>query len=351
MWFRVLAVLLALALAAGWLTSASDAIHQSIYQARLADAARLESESHVVEAAMEFRHALELRSDSFPARLGLTRCLTRLNRWPEAQQHLIQLRAVQPANGPVLLLAARTALRLGGRAECNELYQRAVYGHWPEAESAQRLEARMEWVRFLASYDERQALFAELVRLTRDVPLADVALQLEVASLLLRSGHPSEAAEALRLALTQDRKNYDLWLLLGESELASGRLPEARRAFANASSLRMDSSEARDRYNLVTAALVLDPSVRRLSLAQRESRTKRLLAEVRSHLDACSAALNASAREQAQKAIARPLPRALEEQVDLAEATWQIAQRICPPLPRYGSPLPLVFESLGRMPE
>jgi tetratricopeptide (TPR) repeat protein len=349
-WATTLGVLILLATAASWLTSAHDAIHAGAFEARLRAAGELERADRLAEAAVEFRHALEIRSGSFPARLGLARCLTRLQRWPEAEQHLIQLNDQRPEAGEVHLLLARTAARRGDRTSAARHYQQSVYGYWGEGEDSQRLRAHWEWVRWLETNGQRDLLFAEVLRLKRQLP-PEAPEQGEIPGLLLRAGRPSEAADAFRLTIVRDRRNFDLWMGLGEAELGLGRLPEARRAYGMATSLRKDSAEARDRYQLLTAAYQLDPAMRRLSRAEREARATRLLELTREHLNSCIAPMGEAARREAATLLSRKPERGVEDRLESAEALWSAANRLCPPLGRTQSPLPLVFEALARVPE
>lgn len=349
-WMATVLILVGLALLAGWLSVAAHTAHETIYEESLKEARDLEQDWKLTPAIATFRQALELNPRSFEARLGLARTLVKVNRFQEAQQQLAQLRLRDPVSGPVHLLAARAALGAGDTERAGEYYQRAVYGFWPADRAAERMTARIEWVRFLSKAPDKSALLGELLRLQNDLP-ADSPIRDEVARLFLETGQPAEAATAYRWIVARDAKNFTAWLGLGEAELARGDLVEARRAFARASALRIGSAEARDRYNLITAALTLDPVVRRISRAERERRALRLLELTAERLNLCTASLAASSQARAAELLKLQRPPSVEDRIELAEKMWNVVEKLCPPSSEGSSPLSLVFDSLRRMPE
>lgn len=346
-WAAAGGALLLLSLLAGWLTSAASHLHHANFAAHLAEAGRLEEKGQHAEAAEEYRRSLQIDAQSFDARLGLARTLLQQGFWQEAAQHLSQLRRLEPTSGAVQLLSARASIAAGQMKAAADYYQGAVYGYWPPGRESERLNARTELVRHLARTKDQAGLVGELARLQSELPV-DSRVRLEVARLYLEAGQAVDAAEAYRFYLASDRKNFVGWLGLGDAEMAAGRLADARRAYYMALSLRSNSEEAREKYTVVNAALNLDPMMRRLSRSEREARSERLVRLTGERLNACLATAPQAARGPIEKLLQAPLPKTVDERIDLAEDLWKACLQYCPPIPLGQSPLPLVFQSLSR---
>lgn len=346
-WTAVFAALFLLSLAAGWLTNSADDIRQSAVSARLAEAHQLESRKLHEAAAIAFRRSLAIDPSSFEARLGLARNLLLVQHWQEAQRHLANLRQHDPTSGPVHLLTARALRMQGVPDEASDAYQRAVYGYWPDQRSAERLAARLEWVRFLSARPDRSTLLAELVRLQRDLA-PDSPIRLELARILLNAERPDEAANLFRMVLALDRKNGPAWQGLGDAELTAGRLTEARRAYASALSLTPSLAELQDKLKLLASVESMDPLQRRIGRAERDRRAAALLDAVAHELNSCAGMAGPVDRESVRRLLAIQKPDNWEAQLDLAELLWAERNRVCPPLARTQSPLPFLFEGLEK---
>lgn len=307
------------------------------YMARSERAARfsksglaLLEQTRFSEAAEQLRAALSLtRSESDRLALGLA--LAGADRPAEARVYLGQVLEQDADNGPANLALARVESRAGNLEAAAAAYRRAVDGT-PAAGD----EAAFELAALLEKTGQARQGIGELLRLAGRS--TEPATLIRVSRRLLQLGAPQEAAEILRDVLRSVPADAAAHALLGEAELASGNYRSALSAFLEA--VRRDPAQEsyRDRATLVERVLALDPNARGLRSADRYARTRLLLGDVLSSLEACAPepyppaglALAERAREVlASKRRPRSLSEAAEANLQLAEELWSEHRAAC----------------------
>ena len=318
----VLLGVLGLFLLGGFLT-------RQYYVARSERAARfskaglaLLQEKRFSEAAEQLRTALSLtRSERDRLALGLA--LAGADRGAEARVYLDQVLERDADNGPANLAIARLENRAGNIEGAATAYRRAIEGTPPAGD-----DAVFELVALLQKAGQARQGIGELLRLAGRA--REPATLIRISRRLLQLGAPQEAAELLRDVLRSVPGDAAGHALLGEAELASGSYRSARSAFLEA--VRRDPASAayRDRLSLIERVLALDPNARGLRSAERFARTRQLVAEVLSSLEACAPQPYPPARlDLAQRARAvLSLKRTPRSPSDAAEANLQLAEEL-----------------------
>jgi tetratricopeptide (TPR) repeat protein len=151
-------------------------------------------------AVEEYRAALLLERGDFEAERALALTLLELGELPESAAYLTDLLQREPASGPLNLGMARVQSAAGASTEARRLYQRAIYGEWPDEPSAGRITARFELADYLLAHGAREEVLAELLRLKAEVGADDLASHFRLAALLLRAAAPDVAADVLMTA-------------------------------------------------------------------------------------------------------------------------------------------------------
>lgn len=269
--------------------------------------------------ALRKAYALDRSDPRFALRLAAA--LLASGKLDEAQSMLGEILQASPNNGEANLLEARLEVRQEKFAEAAPYYHRAIYGIWSEDEGARRVEVRLELADFLASRGSDKELLAELLPLETEAH--DLATRRRVAHLYLVANSPARAAAAYRALIHDDPKDRSDYAGLGEAELALGDYRSAQVAFQN--------TGAADRAALAAEMWGLDPTLRRLSAAEKLSRSNRILQSVRDALTKCAAddPLLKDADELLSKKIRTATNELAEERLALAEQMWDARAARC----------------------
>lgn len=292
----------------------------------------------------EFQRANSIVRGEDRYMLGVAEALLALGRTGEAEVRLEEVLKRSPNDGHANLLLAR--LRAAGEQPqlADAYYHRAIYGSWRSEADRKRLQARLELAEFLAARGAREALLSEVL-LLQNQARNDPALLHTVARLFLAAGSPERSAQVYRQILAQDQLDLEAYRGLGEARLRAGDYRGAQDAFLSA--LRRDPGNAAVSARLRFAATLaqLDPTVRRMSTAEKYRRSAKLLEVVRSSLAACGAA-----------PLQPPLPREprritnemAEDLLAQAERLWAERMKVCTQPPAPDDPAPLILEKVAQ---
>jgi tetratricopeptide (TPR) repeat protein len=298
---------------------------------------RLLSENRALEAvdALRKAHALDRVNERYS--LGLAHALLAAGKTGDAQSLLVETLGSSPNDGEANLLEARLMAREQKFEQAESYYHRAIYGTWSTDAAVRRVQVRVELADLLATRGSPQDLLAELLPLESEAH--DSATRKRVAQLYLAAGSPARAAAAYRSLIHDDPSDHSNYAGLGEAELALGHDRAAETAFQTAG--------AKDRAEVAAEVDSLDPTVRRLSAAEKFARTTRVLERARDALQRCSAAdpLLPNGDAELRKKIRTPTNEAAEERLTLAERLWDGRIAKCGPATDE-EPLRLVLSKL-----
>ncbi len=309
-------------------------------------------------AVTELREALVLDRGNPRYQLALATSLYDLGRLQEAESYLVDLLARDPTSGPAALFMARIASALGRDAEASAYYDRAVYGRWDDNTTARRIEVRFEHAAHLARQGARPELLAQLVVLAEELPADDVAGRKRVASLLMRVGVPDRAADIYASIVTLAPDDAEVHAGIGEAAFRRGDYLAARTAFRRAVTLDPEVPGATERLDIADLVLSLDPTARRLSVAERLRRSRLTLELSLASYERCAdpdepdanrAAIVAAVRERLTPARReRPSDEAVEANLAMAERLRTETRARCRDESREALAIDLLFRSMRR---
>ena len=247
-------------------------------------------------AVEEYRAALLLERSDFEAERALALALVQLGRLAEAQSYLTDLLEREPASGPLNLEMARVQSANGAAADARRLYQRAIYGEWPDESVGARVGARFELAESLFSHGSTEEVLAELLRLKAELEPGDLASQRRLSALLVRGQAPDLAADVLASVAERDPANADVLSALADAQSQAGRSADERRTLRRLLALEPGRADVRERLLLVDRVLTLDPTLPDLRITTRIIRARALLRAVVDQTEPCvSAAGDAAA--------------------------------------------------------
>jgi len=274
-------------------------------------------------------------------------------RTADAESTLTELLQSDSTNGLANLIMARVLVKEGKFAEAISYYHRAIYGQWKEDGSESRLHARFELIDLLAERQSKEELLAELLPIQDEAP-QDLKTRVRIGRLFLQAGSPARAADVFRGILHDNPENADAHAGRGEAEFARGDYRAAERDFQAALRLAPDDQVSRQRLDLCSELLMLDPMERGIGPAGRFRRSLNLVELTRNDASQC-AGENPSPElegllDEAGKALEAHVGAAQQSEVsernlDLAEQIWQARKRECK-APAADSPLALVMARL-----
>ena len=274
----------------------------------------------------------------------------------DAESTLTELLQSDSTDGLANLIMARVLVKEGRFAEALSYFHRAIYGHWNEDATENRLRVRFELIDLLAQRNSKKELLAELLPVQDDAP-RDLKTQAWMGRLFLLAGSPARAADIFRGILHDAPGNADAYDGLGEAEFARGNYRAAQRDFQAALRLAPNDQSPRRRLDVCNELLMLDPTIRGLRPAERFGRSLKLVEltvnearqcigpnpspELQGLLDTAATALKAhvSAAHESE---------ASESNLDLAEQLWQARKKECKSPPGVDSPLALVLARLAQ---
>jgi len=329
----------------------------------LVGAARLFEQGRVLmqrgenaEAIERIKDAISMERGNRDYRRALGQAQFAAGRTADAEATLTELLRSDSTDGLTNLVMGRVLVKEGRAEEAISYYHRAIFGHWNEDAAGNRLRARFELIDLLAQRNSKEELLAELLQVQDQMP-GDLTTRTRMGKLFLLAGSPARAADVFRGVLHDAPANADASAGLGEAEFARGNYRAAQRDFQAALRLAPDDQTARRRLDLCNELLLLDPTVRGLSPAERFSRSVKLVEltldetgkciggnpspESRGLLDKAGEAL------KSHGSAARRI-EATEQNLDLAEQLWQARKKECKAAPDADSPLALVLARLAQ---
>jgi tetratricopeptide (TPR) repeat protein len=284
----------------------------------------------IPEAIDQYRNALSI-SHNTDHRLALGLALVKAGRFEEASIYLNEVLRDRANSGPANLGMATVAADESRADEAILYYRRAVAGAWPDHPEQNRVESRMQLVRFLAKSARKAQTRAELLLLAADLPKATV-LQKQVGRMLIDFGMQKEAADIFTGMIHEGSPDADEYDGLGEAEYLLGDYRAATNAFHHALNIDPADQSAIHRSEVCDEILALDPMQRGLGSRERFQRSQELLHRTLTELLACvgsEAALPASSGEPvaaAREALSRK--RAPVSFSDAADANVHLAEKV-----------------------
>ena len=238
----------------------------------------------------QYRKSLTYRPDDRESRLGLAQALYLLERYSEAEAHLIELRAAHPTLAPVNYLLARINVHAERRDEAVGYYRAAVYGQWSVDPAENRVRTRFELIELLESEGDNFQAVGELVELWKEAP-DDRGVRHRIGRHFLDAGSPTHAIEVFGELSEQDPRDGEAFAGLGEAEFSIAHYYSARTAFQTALRLRPDDAAVRQRLRVCDEIRALDPTYRpfgqSLGARERLRRSRELVERVLALIEKC----------------------------------------------------------------
>ncbi len=251
-------------------------------------------------------------------------------------------------DGRANLLMARLMVEGGHFKDADSYYHRAIYGEWPTNLPSPTAKARMELTDMLADHGSGQELLSELLLLANE-PSQDLATKKKIAALFLRAGAAQRAADAYRSLIREDRQDADVFVGLGQAEILAGDYHAAENAFLNALRRRLDDPRIQSQLGLVAQLATLDPTVRRLSSAEKYRRSVAILDLAQQELNACLHNAPApAAPAQPQKVSGAINNEMAEARLDEAEKLWKQREQDCSQPSAADDPLRYLMKKLAQ---
>lgn len=310
-----------------------------------------ESENH--KAVSEFREALAYSHDSFQYRLALALALIKVGDLGEAQAHLSELQESDPTSGIVNLKLAQLAARRGDFQQAVTYYHRAIYGQWTSQPEQNRIQARFDLIAFLVGRKAKKEAIGELLQMAGEVP-DDPPLKDRIGNMLLEYGAPANAADIFQDVLSE-HVDAGAYFGLGQANFAQADYTAAQHAFRRALHMQPDNQEIRQRLALTDQIVALDPTVARLSSAERYDRSRQLVSKALAALERCAGAEGevlpdtfSSLMAEARKASPRRREGETPHLISLAEQLWQARAKLCASPPQKDEPLAFVLAKIAK---
>ncbi len=283
------------------------------------------------EAVELLQRAYATERQNLSYQLDFIDALIAANKISEATPLMEESLQSEPNDGRANLIAARLAQKSGHSEEVEPYYHRAIYGHWSKPGESYRVATRTELVEYLIRTNRNDALLAELLPLEEETA-NDLAMDKRLAHWFLLAGSPSRAIDVYYALLRSNPHDRDAYSGLGEAQLAQGEYREAENAFLSAYRQKPIDPSLRQRIELSSTLVALDPTPRRISSAEKYRRSMRVLELTTAALAHC--AESAPLLEEAQAALAARTPgnitnEAAEEKLALAEQVWKARLTTC----------------------
>lgn len=325
---KLAGVLLATAVLWGVATMLARAAHEERIRrgerAAASGEAALEA-GRLPQAVADLREAVVLEPDRPAFRLTLARALMAQGLNKEALPYVHDVLRQSPVDGQANLALARIQAATGSPEDAETAYYRAIFGRWAPEQLSSRQQARLELVALYERTGNHARLRSALLELSAAFP-GDRGLQMQAARQLLATGSADDAARVLQGVVNRFADPGDALTLLAEAELKRGDHVAAYQV-----ALRAVEHDPRDRSarvvrDLAARVLSLDPSLPRLSSAERNRRTRKLLAEAKVRLDGCSA-VQANASDLSVKSSVDRWLRQSRADLDVGYALLEAAAR------------------------
>ena len=223
--------------------------------------------SRAAEAVEDFHNALAYSPDNDLYRLRLAEALMADRRPREARSHLLRLWEKEPGDGTTNLELARLAAMWGDTRQAVRYYHAAIYGVWLDEPTAHRWQIRFELCEYLLQrntpQDTKDAQ-AELVALAAELLPQDVAGQIRLGTLFLRTGLDARALAAFRTALAAEPNLMPALQGAGEAAFRMGEYQTARDYLLAVVGQNSADQHSLELLNLSELVLRLDPLKRGL---------------------------------------------------------------------------------------
>jgi Flp pilus assembly protein TadD len=288
-------------------------------------------------------------------RLELALAIAEAGLWDEAELRLAELRERDPTDAVVNRMLARLAARRGQTVSASDFYQRAIYGRWRNDRDEQRLQTRLEFIRYLSRAGRSQQVAAQVLETAGET--ADPKVHSELAAILMRHGSSQHAVELLKQALQAETDNERLWMQLGDAYFSTGDFLNAEAAFRRAQRLAPGDPAVTQKLQAAREVRSLDPSQMRLTSRERWARSREVMQRAMAALSRCTAVQDtalpegvAADVEAAQALLKTRYRRGAESTqfLEAAERVWAARQDLCAATPEVDEPLTILMARLGR---
>ena len=187
-------------------------------------------------------------------------------------------------------------------------------------------------------------MLSELLLLENE-PALDLATKKQIAAMFLRAGSAERAADAYRGLIREDRNDADNFVGLGQAEILDGDYRAAENAFLGALRRRLEDPRIQSQLQMVAKLATLDPTVRRLSSAEKYRRSVAIRDLAREELNAC---LKNAAPVKPEKVVGPMTNEMAEARLDEAEKIWKQREESCKQPASADDPLPLLMKKLAQ---
>jgi Flp pilus assembly protein TadD len=296
------------------------------------------------QAVQEFARAHAIERTNREYLLSLATAELSDHRLSDARTALDDALEEDSNDGQANLLMARLMVEDGHYKDADSYYHRAIYGEWPPNASGPAARVRLELARMLSEHGGNQELLSELLLLENE-PNRDLATKKEIAGLFLRAGAAQRAAAAYRDLIREDRGDADVYVGLGQAEILEGTYHAAENAFLEAMRRRPDDPRLQSQLAMVARLTVLDPTVRRLSSAEKYRRAVAIVDLVRKELDACRPGVSPAQPDVLRGPVNNEMA---EARLDQAEKLWKTREEVCQEPPAAEDPLPVLMRKLAQ---
>lgn len=292
-------------------------------------AERYMQEKDLATAIPLYERAVTLNRRSRQYQIALSRALVSDGNLEKAEPLLNGVLQADPNNGPANLEMARLLLARHDTTAATAYYHRAIYGMWPKGSEDRILRTRIELADILAQEQRKRELLSELLLLDEESQTKP-ELQERVARWYLQAGSPARAAESFRAIIDRGAgASADAYEGLGDAELARGNYRAADIAYTAA--LRKGHKSISKRLLTTVELVQLDPTMRRLSSAERLRRSELLLQRSLGLLTKCAPASDLQKRAEDALATASRKPGVeSEDLLAITEDIWHYVGQACP---------------------
>lgn len=282
-------------------------------------------------AVRPLREAVSLQPTVPAHRLALAEALVTLGRNDEAITYLEPLVADDPVSGQGNLAIARAHRNARRLAEAERFFYRAVYGQWPPEAQDARAQTRLELIALLEDGAEPARVRTELLGLAADFP-GDRGLQLHVGDSLTALGFAADAVQVFEGVVSRFADPGPAHAGLAMAQFEAGDYASALAASARAVRAEPGHEAATRIRARASAALALDPTLPRLSVAERTARWRRLIVRARPLLAECGEGAPSPEADQLLAFASTALsPRASPDlAMNAGAAVARAVVRLCP---------------------
>ncbi|MGH9729817.1 MAG: tetratricopeptide repeat protein [Candidatus Acidiferrales bacterium] len=259
-------------------------------------------------ALADFHTALVYSPDDTQIQFQLAQALAAEGRNSEAKAYLLELQAHSPSDASINLALARISAGAGSEADARRYYHGAIYGVWPSEAESNRLNARLELIRFLIARGDTSIAEAELVALASEIPERNGAsLHAQTGELFLRIGDANRALSEFRSALTVAHPPADALRGAGLAAYQLGEFQQAERYLDRAHRLEEKDADVSRSLNISRQVLSADPFASGLSEAERRERARADFEQAFGRLQSCakSRGIDLSARGAPQSEMVK----------------------------------------------